>query len=92
MPYRHERESDQPSFDEERRLVTLQQYCVLDTEPEAEFNHLTELGAAFFRAPSAAISLVDKDRQFFKSRVGRLGIQTGRAFSFARTPDSKLTR
>ncbi len=55
---------------EEERLRVLDSYCVLDTPPEPIFDDLTALGCALFQAPIVLISLVDRQRQFFKSAVG----------------------
>jgi len=57
--------------DNERdRLAALYRYDVLDTAPEASFDRLTRMAARAFDAPIALISLVDKARQFLKSRLG----------------------
>jgi GAF domain-containing protein len=67
---------------EARRLKVLWQYDVLDTVPEAVFDDLTELAARICEAPIALISLVDEDRQWFKSRVGVNLNETSRDVSF----------
>lgn len=82
MQYTHERRSILVPATEEQRLLALQQYCVLDTAPETEFDHLTALGATLFQAPMAIISLVDKERLFFKSRTGLSDTQAARVSSF----------
>ncbi len=56
--------------DEERRLATLGRYGVLDTPPEQAFDDLTRLAAQVLGTPIALVSLIDRDRQWFKSRVG----------------------
>ena len=56
--------------DEEERLRELFSYAVLDTEAEPEFDRVTRLAARMLHAPVALISFVDRDRQWFKSRVG----------------------
>jgi len=43
---------------------------LLDTAPERRFDRLTEMAAMMFTVPMASISLVDRDRQWFKSRIG----------------------
>lgn len=58
------------------------QYEVLDTVPEAVFDDLTELAARICAAPIALISLVDENRQWFKSRVGLSQTETARDISF----------
>jgi GAF domain-containing protein len=67
---------------EARRLKVLWQYEVLDTVPEEIFDQLTELAACICEAPIALISLVDEDRQWFKSRVGTDLQETSRKISF----------
>ncbi len=52
------------------RLQVLQAYDILDTEPEVEFDRLVKLAAQLCRTPIAALSLVDKQRQWFKAVVG----------------------
>jgi anti-sigma regulatory factor (Ser/Thr protein kinase) len=68
--------------DEEARLVALRRYRILDTEPEGGFDDLTMLASQVCGAPIALISLVDADRQWFKSRVGLSIAETSRAVSF----------
>lgn len=67
---------------EARRLKVLWHYEVLDTLPEAVFDDLTNLAAHICEAPIALISLVDEDRQWFKSRVGMSVSETSRDISF----------
>jgi GAF domain-containing protein len=67
---------------EARRLKVLWQYDVLDTVPEEVFDDLTELAAHICEAPIALISLVDEDRQWFKSRIGITVSETSRDISF----------
>lgn len=67
---------------EKKRLKVLWQYDVLDTVPEAVFDDLTELAARICEAPIALISLVDEDRQWFKSKVGLSINETSRDLSF----------
>ncbi|HLP77936.1 MAG TPA: GAF domain-containing protein [Candidatus Paceibacterota bacterium] len=67
---------------EKRRLKVLWQYDVLDTVPEEVFDDLTELAARICEAPIALISLVDEDRQWFKSKVGITINETSRDISF----------
>jgi PAS domain S-box-containing protein len=64
------------------RLRTLQRYEILDTEPEPAFDALTALVAHILKVPIALVSLVDADRQWFKSRHGLDATQTPRDVSF----------
>ena len=52
------------------RLSTLRRLCLLDTPPEEALDRLGRLATRVLRAPVALVSLVDSDRQFFKSAVG----------------------
>jgi GAF domain-containing protein len=72
----------QVSQSESKRLKVLWQYDVLDTVPEEVFDDLTELAARICEAPIALISLVDEDRQWFKSKVGVTVNETSRDVSF----------
>jgi GAF domain-containing protein len=67
---------------ETKRLKVLWQYDVLDTVPEEIFDDLTELAARICEAPIALISLVDENRQWFKSKVGISLKETSRDVSF----------
>lgn len=52
------------------RLAALRASGLLDSPPEAAFDRLTKLAARLLDAPTALLSLIDKDRQFFKSQIG----------------------
>ena len=67
---------------ERARLETLRQYEILDTDPEESFNDLTRLAAYICNTPIALISLIDENRQWFKSRVGLSEKETSRDVSF----------
>ena len=67
---------------ETHRLKVLWQYDVLDTVPEAVFDELTSLAALICDAPIALISLIDEDRQWFKSKFGVTLNETSRDVSF----------
>ena len=55
---------------EATRLVEIERYQVLDSEPEVAFDRVTKLASEFFGTPVAAISLCDRERLWFKSIVG----------------------
>src|SRR5947209_16005105 len=67
---------------DKKRLRVLWQYDVLDSVPEEVFDDLTELAARICEAPIALITLVDEDRQWFKSKVGVTLNETSRDISF----------
>jgi diguanylate cyclase (GGDEF)-like protein/PAS domain S-box-containing protein len=69
-------------LDEKERLAALKKYDILDTEPEVAFNSTTELAAYICQTPIAAISLVDEQRQWFKSIVGLDATETSRDVAF----------
>ncbi|MEI6620714.1 MAG: GAF domain-containing protein [Actinomycetes bacterium] len=68
--------------DEESRLAELRSLEVLDTAAEERFDELTRRAAHYFNVPIALISLVDTDRQWFKSAFGLAASQTPREVSF----------
>lgn len=67
---------------EKQRLQTLRDLKLLDTPAEERFDRVTRLAKQVFAAPIALVSLVDKDRQWFKSRQGLDAAETGRDISF----------
>jgi GAF domain-containing protein len=67
---------------EKRRLEVLWSYDVLDTPPEQTLDDLTQLAATLCGTPVAMISLVDENRQWFKSRQGFDDTETARDISF----------
>src|SRR5258708_18748936 len=70
---------------EEARIVALDKYAILDTDPEQPFDDLTLLASFVCNTPIALISLVDEDRQWFKSRVGIDASETSRDIAFCST-------
>jgi diguanylate cyclase (GGDEF)-like protein len=67
---------------ESQRIQALHDLSVLDTPPEERFDRLTRLARRVFDVPIALVSLVDSDRQWFKSRDGLEATQTPREESF----------
>lgn len=67
---------------EQARLEALQGYRILDTEAEQAYDDITLLAAQLCDVPIALISLVDAERQWFKSRVGVDVEETSRDVSF----------
>lgn len=68
--------------DEHTRLKTLRSLDVLDTLSEERFDRLTRLAKRMFRVPIALVSLVDENRQWFKSCIGLDASETSRDISF----------
>lgn len=68
--------------DEVRRLEALLDLAVLDTDAEERFDRLTRLASRVLDVPIALVSLIDADRQWFKSRVGLDATETPREISF----------
>jgi phosphoribosyl 1,2-cyclic phosphodiesterase/CheY-like chemotaxis protein len=68
--------------DEKERLAALRSLNLLDTEPEERFDRYTRIAAALFDVPVALVTLVDEDRQWFKSCVGTNECETSREVSF----------
>jgi len=67
---------------EQERLAALRSYRILDTEPEQAFDDLALLASQTCGTPVALISLIDAERQWFKSRVGTSVQQTSRDVAF----------
>ncbi len=68
--------------DEAERLASLKRLNILDTPDEERFDRVTRLASRLFEVPIVAISLVDEDRQWFKSIHGLQVKQTPRSVSF----------
>ena len=69
-------------IDEEERLQELYDLQILDTPPEPDFDAIVAVAARICQAPIALISLIDRDRQWFKARHGIDAPETSRAVSF----------
>lgn len=67
---------------EKARLKALYDYQVLDTEAEKIFDDLTLLASEICQTPISLISLIDPDRQWFKSKVGLDADETSRDIAF----------
>ncbi|MBW4041985.1 MAG: GAF domain-containing protein [Acidobacteria bacterium] len=64
--------------DEEARLAALHRYDLLDTPPEGAFDRITTLAARALHMPVSTVSIVDRDRIWFKSHYGLEGGEIGR--------------
>lgn len=73
--------ADKP-HNEAQRLAALHALNILDTPLEESFDRITQLACDIFDVPIALVSLVDTDRQWFKSRQGLDACETSRSISF----------
>lgn len=67
---------------EAARIKALQEFEILDTDPEGAFDDITRLVAHICGTPIAAVSLVDSERLWFKSKVGLDAPEVGRDVAF----------
>ena len=68
--------------DEQGRLAALHRYDILDTPAEGAFDKITEMVRSVVGVPISAVSLVDRERQWFKSIAGLDAAQTPRSVAF----------
>lgn len=71
-----------PPKNEEFRLASLYSLRILDTDPEEKFDRVTRLAKKLFNVPIALVSIVDRERQWFKSSIGLEVKETPRDISF----------
>jgi diguanylate cyclase (GGDEF)-like protein len=69
-------------LDEAQRLAALQATALLGSGPDETFDRITRTACRLLDVPIALVSLVDKDRQWFKSRTGLDALETPRDVSF----------
>lgn len=67
---------------EPARLATLRALRLLDSPSEERFDRLTRVARRLFKAPIALVSLIDENRQWFKSCIGLNVAETSRDISF----------
>lgn len=67
---------------EKDRLQALSSYNILDTLPEQEYDDITRIATEICRTPISLVSIIDEDRQWFKSRQRLKSEETPREYSF----------
>ncbi len=79
---------------EAERLQALREYSILDSLPEKDFEDITRIASEICQTPISLISLIDADRQWFKSKVGIDLTESSRDHAFCahaiHTPDEIL--
>ena len=63
---------------EDERIATLDDYRILDTPPDPFFDNITKVASIICQTPVALVSLVDRNRQWFKAKVGITAEETSR--------------
>jgi GAF domain-containing protein len=67
---------------EAERLEALRNYRILDTAPETVFDDIALIASTLCDTPIALMTLVDRERQWFKARVGQENLETNRDYAF----------
>lgn len=67
---------------ETERLSDLESYQVLDSSPEEELDELAQIASLICDTPISLITMIDRDRQWFKSKIGLALEETARKDSF----------
>ena len=67
---------------EKERLISLDSYSILDTLPEEDYDNLTAIAAEICGTPISLVSLLDNNRQWFKSRYGLGVTETPKEYAF----------
>jgi len=73
-------------MNESERQAALDDLKLIDSPQEERFDRIVQLAQLLFRVPIAYIALIDKDRQWFKSKVGIEANETSRSVSSAVMP------
>jgi signal transduction histidine kinase len=68
--------------DEPRRLAGLRSISILDTPPEPIFDDIVRIASTICGVPTAVVTLIDADRQWFKARIGLEATETSRDLAF----------
>ena len=67
---------------EAERVSSVRQYHLLDTLPESDYDNIARIASEICKVPMSLITILDAERQFFKSKIGLDGTQTPREHSF----------
>lgn len=67
------------------RVAALEKYAILDSEPEQAFDDLAKLATFICKTPIALVSLIDGERQWFKSKIGTDAKETPREVAICST-------